>query len=172
MIGQAISNSRRAGGEVRFPSQEVFSPFLCCCTLPFGLMVFCLFGAFFSLLPHDFWHDSIIRTSSCSGLGVCWTASSSSWTSAPRPWLIRGRRRIPWLLFASETSSLALRRAWGLPSWDLGKGMWQPCRKHCPGVWPAPASTYCRVLLVSWNFISICNSSPESWKEEKLLCPV
>lgn len=47
MIGQAISNSRRAGGEVRFPSQEAFSPFLCCCTLAIGLMVFYLFGAFF-----------------------------------------------------------------------------------------------------------------------------
>lgn len=145
----------------------------------FTLLVLMYFGiwidgilsywCFFLPLPCDFWHDSIIRTSSCSELGVCWTASSSSWTSAPRPWLIRGRRRIPWLLFVSETSLLAPRRAWGLPSWDLGKGMWHPSREHCPGVWPAWASSCCRLLLVLWNFISICNSSAESWKEEKLL---
>lgn len=47
MIGQAISNSRRAGGEVRFASREAFSLFLCWHILAFGLTLFCLLGVFF-----------------------------------------------------------------------------------------------------------------------------
>lgn len=106
MIGQAISNSRRAGGEVgeHFATEYI--------TLMRMAHVWDRASCF----------NSIIRTFSSWVPGACWTACIWYWTWALLPWLIKGRRRIPWQHYVSETSPPEPRTEQDLLNLAQGKG--------------------------------------------------
>lgn len=79
MIGQAICNSRRAGGEVRSTSllhSTLVASKMCSCLVAYKISMFIFFFSAFFLFISVYlfkitFFNSTIRTSSCSVPGAC-----------------------------------------------------------------------------------------------------